>query len=321
MTPDFESDAALRAQLQAAQERIRELEAEAQGYLAYARFSEAHAKIAQIQINSLQQQVNHKKNRRSGRRSKTLRTTAICITTGEGARICAEDEAAQQAEAERKEAVRSAKAAKAKEAQEKREAMKNNPSFAFTGTLKSQKKPGLQDIAYVIGLPTGGSVSELLQSITRWFDADPARKAEPRYAALFSTSRKRPLPSDVRNENIPPPSNRQRLNGPAPAPPAPSSNASPLELGSSRFFGSVRTVNPPPQHHQWPLPEPPSHLPATSYSSPPPSVIHSGPGTSHPPIYSFSSNVLPFPPNHYNPYNVHNSPPTNDATYYPIQQS
>ncbi len=115
-----------------------------------------------------------------------------------------EQEATRLAESQRKEAACADKTQKEQERQKKREDMKLNPTFVFTGTLKSQKKPGLQDIAYVIGLATEGSVAKLLESITCYFDANPARKTEPKYAALFSSSRKRALPTELEEENIEP---------------------------------------------------------------------------------------------------------------------
>ncbi len=123
--------------------------------------------------------------------------------------------------------------------------MKLDPTFVFTGTLKSQKKPGLQDIAYVIGLATEGSVARLLESITRYFDANPARKTEPKYAALFLSSRKRALPTKLEEENIAPSPRRPRLQAPLRRPVLrPSGPPSQPEAGPSRLFGDTISQNP-----------------------------------------------------------------------------
>lgn len=168
--------------------------------------------------------------------------------------------------------------------------MKLDPSFIFTGTLKSQKKPGLQDIAYVIGLPTEGSVAQLLESITRYFDTNPVRKTEPKYAALFSSSRKRALPTELEEENIPPSPCHPRLQAPLPRPP--SELSSQPDAGLSRFFGDPISQNPSalpfltaPSPHLYPTHgmshyyfAPPAHTPPPNTIASPSSIPHN---TSH----------------------------------------
>ncbi|KAM5539211.1 hypothetical protein V8D89_007084 [Ganoderma adspersum] len=139
----------------------------------------------------MHKQLNHK----------TINVNARCITTGEGARQCAEEEAARAAE-EKKEEKRTKKDQEAKARQNEHKRMKLDNSFAFTGTLKSKNKSELPDVAYVLRLPLGGNKADVLNAVTQFFELNPEFKTKDKYSGLFG--RKRVLPSDLHDKNLPP---------------------------------------------------------------------------------------------------------------------
>ncbi|PIL30829.1 hypothetical protein GSI_06997 [Ganoderma sinense ZZ0214-1] len=206
------------AECQAALARVRRLEEENRGLLAYARFTEANCKLAHHQINTLHKQLNHKRTRKAAGRSKTIHVNARCITTGEGAQRCAKEEAAR--------------------------------------TLKSKNKPELEDIAYVLGLPLGANKPEILDAVTRFFESNPEFKTKDKFSGLF-TGRKRTLPSDLHDENLPPPSQRPRVVESDPrtsinSTPGPSSfgdhrslNANPTSAPNTFLFGAFGAMAAP----------------------------------------------------------------------------
>ena len=204
----------------------------------------AHAAIAHWHINALMAHINHKKSSRKGKC--TIRTTARCLTVGEGAEECDKEEAEEAAEAARKEEEQRRKEQEEADRQLERELAATNDSHVFSGVLARKRKEDLKMIAFALGLPLSGTNAQLSTAITEHLKAHPARyAADPKFAGLFtaanglSRGQKRTLPSELNDENIPPPSQRPRWTSPA------TTHTS----GSSSH--SLTTYAPTPSYEPW----------------------------------------------------------------------
>ena len=90
-----------------------------------------------------------------------------------------------------------------------------HPDEPFMGSLNSQRKSGLQDIAYSLGLDIEGTVEDLKSRISTFFDGHEERRTDPRYIRLFPhlarqtrmtalTDTSAPSGSNSHNDNVDP---------------------------------------------------------------------------------------------------------------------
>ncbi|KAG2142234.1 uncharacterized protein EDB93DRAFT_1105489 [Suillus bovinus] len=130
----------------------------------------------------------------------------------------------------------------------------------FTGALSAKSKEDLIDIANQLTIETTGTKAELLKAIREYFDSHTNLKNDARFEGLFngrSRGQKRPL--QVANiteneENIPPPTNRQRIDPSFPPSIESASFAShnrlypPMQFNTSNYPSS--STIPPPLYPQ-----------------------------------------------------------------------
>ncbi|KAI0676162.1 hypothetical protein C8Q78DRAFT_1008381 [Trametes maxima] len=201
------------ARIQALEAEVASLRAKEKVLESRVRYTEAHAALARWQIGGLQEQLNHQSAKKK-RKKRTLRTKAICITVGEGLRECEEADRRRAEEEERKRRERERKEQQQEERQGERERLVADTSTSFKGALARKPKPELKDIAYALGLPMEGKNAELVASIIKHLFNSAN--------GLAHCAPKRPLPAEINDENVPPPSQRPRISpAQSPEPPAP----------------------------------------------------------------------------------------------------
>lgn len=270
--PRSHSLSARDRELEALREEVARLRAENEVLSAQSAHAKAHAALARWHIGGLVQQLNLKNSKRKKKRP--LRTTARCITMGEGSQQFEQEEAERAAEAARKEEERARKEAEEAARHVERERAAADDTHIFSGAIKRKTKDDLKTLALALHLPLNGTNAELAASIIAHLETNASDLSiNPRFAPLYTATnglakaQKRRLPSDLADENIPPPSQRLRHDEPPPlahpsshTPPTPPHPALPPNPDSLMFsaspeflftpvlysFGSTNYVNPTP---------------------------------------------------------------------------
>lgn len=182
--------------------------------------AEAHTAIARWHIGALTTQLNLKNARKGRGRRRTLKTHARCITTGYGALECEREDAEKRAEVARKEEGRLQRENQEAVRAVERERLAADPTHVFSGALARKVKDELKLIALALHLPIEAkkTKAQIVELITAHLQASADQYAgDPRYADLYSATnglasyQKRPLPSDMQDENSPPPPRHIRL--------------------------------------------------------------------------------------------------------------
>lgn len=238
----------------------------------------AHCKLAQEEVVALKRKVNAGQN--APRKRPKLNVNARCLTSSEGRRLAAEQEAARHAKAQKKLDAQNQRTAQ--EAERERLRRARGPDFAFTGSLSTKNKPDLVDIALDLGLDSVGTKAVLLDRIKQHFDEHPEKRSEHRYQGMFSPSRSRQLQND---ENMNPnpvaqPQPSQPVYTPQPQP-GPSTTPFQGPLAMHRAMAPLANSNIPnimpftsntPSHsnHHYPTylpyPQPNNHAPLHTYT-------------------------------------------------------
>lgn len=188
--------------------------AENKALLIRARAAETHCKIAQIQNDNLQKRLNSKTSRKQKRG--TIAMEPGFVTSQAALEASNKQEAEREAERLEKERKQAEAAEKERRRQEWREA--NAPTMSFSGAWSSKKKSDVQDIAFALSIPTAGTVNQLVDSIKAHLEVHPELKTDPRFVALYSNprGRKRAIPDDFNNENVPPATRSRSTRSPSP---------------------------------------------------------------------------------------------------------
>jgi hypothetical protein len=118
-----------------------------------------------------------------GSKRKKLNTDSQWLNSEEGLAKCERQEAEEREIAAQKQARAEARQAQQAEQQWQRE--ERHPDEPFVGSLNSQRKVGLQDIAYSLGLDIEATVEDLKLGINAFFDKHEERRTDPRYIRLF----------------------------------------------------------------------------------------------------------------------------------------
>jgi hypothetical protein len=140
----------------------------------------AHAVMAFDQVRGLKSHLNNKAFRSKRRK---LNTDSRWLNSEVALAQCEQEEADAEKEAACKQARADEKQAEAKERQQQRE--NRNPNEPFVGTLNSQKKAELQDVAFALGLEMEGKVDDLKSRINAHFNEHEDLRTSPRFVGLF----------------------------------------------------------------------------------------------------------------------------------------
>jgi hypothetical protein len=168
----------------------------------------AHAVLAFDHVQKLKRRLNTKG---PSSKRKKLNTDSRWLNSEEGLAQCKRQEAEERENAAQKQARAEARQAEQAEQQRRREG--RHPDEPFTGSLNSQRKSGLQDIAYSLGLDIEGTVEDLKSRISTYFDENEERRTDLCYIRLFphlawqtrqATLTDTSAPSNLHNDNVDP---------------------------------------------------------------------------------------------------------------------
>jgi hypothetical protein len=203
-----------------------------------------HAILAARHIHALQAKLNSKVDKRGHHR--VVHIGSRIISTQEGRAEAAKQKAAREVKAQKAEESQRRKD-KAKADMRTRRAQEGRLGMMFTGTLSTQRRTALQDIAWTLGLSEDGTRDDLITRIKAFFDKEENRHLfeDQRYSGLFTKRlSKRPL-ATMSADNVPEITSHQhlRLND-APSFPYPFH----FKIGSNSQLQ--------PEHRPFPLPFP-----------------------------------------------------------------
>ena len=140
----------------------------------------AHAVLAFDHVRVLKHRLNAKG---PGSKRRKLNTDSRWLNSEEGLTRCARQEAEEREKAAQKQARMEEKQAEQAEQQRRRE--ERDANEPFMGSLNSQRKAGLQDIAYSLGLDIEGTVEDLKSRINTYFEEHEELRTNSRYIRLF----------------------------------------------------------------------------------------------------------------------------------------
>lgn len=191
--------------------------------------AETHCALAAQEIRRLKNMLNAK-NKKAKAPQRRLRCTENFLTGPKAAQVFEEQERVRKQKEADEAAKEARKQVKAKEAQVRRaELLRLGPQVRITGCLSKKDKSELLELAFVLGLATDDSKSRdiVYKEIKHHFEDNPALKTDPRFAQIFSRSRRSPRSEipDADAENVAPPtsgpSNSFTVPTPNPQPPFP----------------------------------------------------------------------------------------------------
>ncbi|KAG2154231.1 uncharacterized protein EDB93DRAFT_1336126 [Suillus bovinus] len=236
----------MQAQLAALEAKVKSLESELHS-------AKAHCAMALSEVGLMKKQLNKRQ-----KKTRARNINARWLTSAEGLRQCEEQDVAREAKAQKK-AEAAARKASRQASRLARQAMQGS-DICFTGALSAKSKEDLIDIVNQLTIETTGTKAELLKAIREYFDSHANLKNDARFEGLFNgRSRRQKRPLQVANiteneENIPPPTNRQRINPSFPPSIESASFAShnrlypPMQFNSSNYPSS--STIPPPLYPQ-----------------------------------------------------------------------
>ncbi|CDO75972.1 hypothetical protein BN946_scf184888.g22 [Trametes cinnabarina] len=241
--------AAYEQALRTQTERISELQAQLES-------STVHASMAALEVEELQQKLNHRVAQKNGK-SRTLVTDSRCFTSGAGLAAWR----AQEAQRAEREAMKEAKRVARERKAEEQAAQRRDLTYAYSGGLSKQLLPDLQALVQELGIALDPSVKRptkdfLKKAIQKFFEEHPEHQEEECYCGLFTSrqAQKRPAPSDDPDENEPP---MQRLRLDAFTPSSSSSSSFPLQLLSpgqaDHLVATVCTPSHASLSSRWPV--------------------------------------------------------------------
>jgi hypothetical protein len=140
----------------------------------------AHAVLAFDHVWGLKHRLNVKGP--SSKRRKLI-TDSRWLNSEEGLAQCEIQEAKEKQKAAQKQAQAEERQAEQAEQQSRRKEW--DPDEPFAGSLNSQQKVGLQDIAYSLGVDIEGTVEDLKSRINTFFKEHKELLTNPRYIRLF----------------------------------------------------------------------------------------------------------------------------------------
>ncbi|CDO74026.1 hypothetical protein BN946_scf185043.g76 [Trametes cinnabarina] len=206
------------------QKQVSDLEDEIMDLYAHYWHAEAHAKLAELYIGDLRKQINYISEKRQ-RRRRPLRTTALCLTAGEGLAMSQQQEAEEAAKLQQRAAEQARREHMEAQRQQERIRIASDADHCFSGSLARKVKDDLKDIAFALGLSLGGTNAELVNAIVQFLRTHPEYSEKPKFAGLYiaanglsrfhpvhhavtvptrSRHLKRDLPSEIVDENTPP---------------------------------------------------------------------------------------------------------------------
>ncbi|CDO76906.1 hypothetical protein BN946_scf184594.g13 [Trametes cinnabarina] len=176
--------------------RVAMLEHDMRDLYSWSWHVEAHSKLAEVRISDLQQQLQYAEAKRH-RRKRSLRTTAMLLTAGEGLALSQQQEEEARAEAERHAAEQACKDREEAERHALRIHNACNESYVFSGTLSRKVKDNLKDIAFALGLPLRGTNAELVSSIRSYLCDHPEYAQTRKFAGLYIPANGLELPVNM----------------------------------------------------------------------------------------------------------------------------
>lgn len=219
----------------------------------------AHALLAYDQVRGLKRRINAKK---PSSKRKKLNTDSRWLNSEEGLKQCERQEAEEREKAAQKQMRAEARQAEQAEQQRRREG--RHPDEPFTGSLNSQRKAGLQDIAYSLGLDIEGTVDDLKSRISTFFKKHEELLTNPRYIRLFPQSAGKSRQAASTNTSAP--SNSRSDNGDPQCGISESNNHSIINDNQYNHF-TILTHNTQSNHAQGHTPAYPSLFPSSLYHS------------------------------------------------------
>ena len=118
-----------------------------------------------------------------GSKRRKLNTDSRWLNSEEGLAQCKRQEAEEREKAAQKQTRMEERQAEQAERQQQRE--KRGPDEPFMGSLNGQRKAGLQDIAFGLGLDIEGWVEDLKARINIHFEEHQELRTNSRYIGLF----------------------------------------------------------------------------------------------------------------------------------------
>lgn len=251
--------------------------------------AQMHANMARLETEELQRRHNAKQSKNTA--LPTVTSATGWLTLEQGKVLHQQQEAMRSEKRWKKDESVARKEQEEVDKQQQQRVIVDGEAAGFSGAISTKRVAELRNIAYVLGLNDEGTKDQLAAVIKSHFDTNPASKTKPLFIGLFSAARgqKRHAPADTGDENVLPPSSRQRTEAsdtPIPVVPSllqPIARPSRLPIPHLPLQGTYI-------HHNIPFPNPvhnslynyptyynpPTYTPpARPHSIPHPTIIHS----------------------------------------------